>query len=863
MRKSKILVATLAMVMCCAAGVGIAKVTNNGEATMITASAAELGEIKVGTYMGGDTWLGGSTRMIFTVPSTVSGKYSMTSGTISLTRGGQTYTLNGKDEGFSIQNIRDNYGDAAWIELWQFGKEHVLNTTYAREAGDVFVINGTFSNGTDSFTIDNAKIIVNSAANADMYVEEPFVNAGYGDYVAEWSNSWAGTYYPQMNIKTNADIPAGKYKQVNADAITLTRNGTTYNLPVGDYLTIGSDNGGVQQVDFTLWPLGNPMGETYIAQEGDVLTVAGKFSNGAVTFEIQKTVITNLVGKPKTHSVVPVYTATITDEAGKIVSTMEASHGSLLQQPETPNKEGDETAVFEGWYNGDTKWDFSKAVTGDITLTPKFISVTNLGAGYTNANGMWMGTSYYFGLQPNAIPNGAHLRPTSADCMKVTRGGVETAIGHNQRDTLYKHEDGLYKIEGWTLTDWKNLQDGDILTLEGIWTYHTNDYIEYYYIEKTQIAVANTGTQNRNGETLFYSYMVGETFNVTILNEDGSEISKSTVAPYGVVSAPETPAKETAEGYETNFLGWYNGENKWDFSAKVAGDITLQAKFETKAIEYTVAFVHPKTGMPLAQPITYTVENMSQVVFPEVPADLAMEGYTVAWDKTPADLTLGGMNVSPVYTAIEYTVAFVHPKTGMPLAQPITYTVENMGEVVFPEVPADLAMEGYTVAWDKTPADLTLGGMNVSPVYTAIEYTVTFMADGATVTTVTYTVENTEISVPAVPEKEGYTGVWEAYELTTGDITVNAVYTEIEQPEPEDSSDEPVTSEPTDDPVTSEPEDSSDEPVTSEPTDDPVTSEPTEDAEEEKGGCGSVIGGVGAALTLIAAAAIVMKKKED
>ena len=289
--------------------------------------------------------------------------------------------------------------------------------------------------------------------------------------------------------------------------------------------------------------------------------------------------------------------------------------------------------------------------------------------------------------------------------------------------------------------------------------------------------------------------MVGETFNVTILNEDGSEISKSTVAPYGVVSAPETPAKETAEGYETNFLGWYNGENKWDFSAKVAGDITLQAKFETKAIEYTVAFVHPKTGMPLAQPITYTVENM--------------------------------------------------------------------GEVVFPEVPADLAMEGYTVAWDKTPADLTLGGMNVSPVYTAIEYTVTFMADGATVTTVTYTVENTEISVPAVPEKEGYTGVWEAYELTTGDITVNAVYTEIEQPEPEDSSDEPVTSEPTDDPVTSEPEDSSDEPVTSEPTDEPVTSEPAEDAEEEKGGCGSVIGGVGAALTLIAAAAIVMKKKED
>jgi len=31
--------------------------------------------------------------------------------------------------------------------------------------------------------------------------------------------------------------------------------------------------------------------------------------------------------------------------------------------------------------------------------------------------------------------------------------------------------------------------------------------------------------------------------------------------------------------------------------------------------------------------------------------------------------------------------------------------------------------------------------------------------------------------VPAVPAKDGYTGVWEAYELAIGGVTVNAVYT--------------------------------------------------------------------------------------
>ena len=63
---------------------------------------------------------------------------------------------------------------------------------------------------------------------------------------------------------------------------------------------------------------------------------------------------------------------------------------------------------------------------------------------------------------------------------------------------------------------------------------------------------------------------------------------------------------------------------------------------------------------------------------------------------------------------------------------------------------------------------------------TAVEYTATFVADGTTVGTVTYTVENMEVEAPAVPNKGGYTGAWEAYELAIGGVTVNAVYAAIE-----------------------------------------------------------------------------------
>lgn len=53
--------------------------------------------------------------------------------------------------------------------------------------------------------------------------------------------------------------------------------------------------------------------------------------------------------------------------------------GDLLEEPETPVKEGDKTTAYEfdGWYVGETKWDFANdVVTGDVELTAKFIEVT-------------------------------------------------------------------------------------------------------------------------------------------------------------------------------------------------------------------------------------------------------------------------------------------------------------------------------------------------------------------------------------------------------------------------------------------------------------------------------------------------------
>lgn len=75
--------------------------------------------------------------------------------------------------------------------------------------------------------------------------------------------------------------------------------------------------------------------------------------------------------------------------------------------------------------------------------------------------------------------------------------------------------------------------------------------------------------------------------------------------------------------------------------------------------------------------------------------------------------------------------------------------------------------------------------------HTSIEYTVTFKINGEVAGTATYTVEDTEIEAPAIPERAGYIGAWDSYELTLGDITVEAVYTE-EEPSSELDSEESV-----------------------------------------------------------------------
>lgn len=66
------------------------------------------------------------------------------------------------------------------------------------------------------------------------------------------------------------------------------------------------------------------------------------------------------------------YAVTFDTDGGNVVKAQNVLHDEAADVPDAPTKEG---YIFKGWYIGDTAYDFSTPVTGDITLTAQWESI--------------------------------------------------------------------------------------------------------------------------------------------------------------------------------------------------------------------------------------------------------------------------------------------------------------------------------------------------------------------------------------------------------------------------------------------------------------------------------------------------------
>lgn len=148
------------------------------------------------------------------------------------------------------------------------------------------------------------------------------------------------------------------------------------------------------------------------------------------------------------------------------------------------------------------------------------------------------------------------------------------------------------------------------------------------------------------------------------------------------------------------FAGWYNGNEKFDFTTVPTGDVTLTAKWNIN--QYTVKFVSDH-GSFADQTIEYggTIDT-DKLTIPEV------EGYTFdGWyteDNTKFDFTqpiTGNTTVYAKWTAKDYEVSFITEHSDAPDSQNVPYngTAKDPGK---------LTEEGYTfVGWYADAAHTT------------------------------------------------------------------------------------------------------------------------------------------------------------
>ena len=257
------------------------------------------------------------------------------------------------------------------------------------------------------------------------------------------------------------------------------------------------------------------------------------------------------------------------------------------------------------------------------------------------------------------------------------------------------------------------------------------------------------------------------TYRVSFDTAGGTSAAPVTVTHGETVAAPEGV---TREGYD--FLGWYLGDEEYDFTTPVTGNITITAKWQIKT--FTVRFVKAD-GTTLT---TETVEWGKSATAPEPPA--AEEGFLFfGWDKA-FDCVKSDLTVTAVYTS-KLTVTFVD-ETGETLA--LRYVAK--GTTV--TAPDDITREGYhLLGWyvGETAYDFSAtveDHLTLTVKWEINRYRVTFDSTGGDARDPQTIDWNTAATKPEDPTRAYYRfGGWllngEAYDFTTpvtGDITLKA-----------------------------------------------------------------------------------------
>ena len=325
------------------------------------------------------------------------------------------------------------------------------------------------------------------------------------------------------------------------------------------------------------------------------------------------------------------------------VKAIEVEHGKVAEEPAAPTKDG---YTFKGWMNGETAYDWTKAVTADVKLTAsweatKYTITYELPDGVKTDNPATYTIEEEVALKDATVPEGKYFGGwfTDKDYKTPATSIVKGSTGDK---TFYAK---LNDNPTFTLT----LMDGET---------------EYFKVKVEEGKVAEKPTDPTKDGYTFKGWMNGDAAydwtaavkaDLTLKAE--WEINKYTVTidgkeqtvVYGTkLTKPDDPA--AVEGKE--FKGWYNGKEPYDWTKPVTSNLSLTQKWDV--VKYKITF--DVEGVKAIE-----VEYGKVATEPEKPTK---EGHTFeAWmnGKVVYDWTAkvkSNLTLTASWKINEYTVTF-------------------------------------------------------------------------------------------------------------------------------------------------------------------------------------------------------------
>ena len=356
---------------------------------------------------------------------------------------------------------------------------------------------------------------------------------------------------------------------------------------------------------------------------------------------------------------------------GDKIREINAPHGKTIDKPNVENREG---YNFVGWFDGEESFDFKTPITSNLSLTAKFEPKTYL-VKFTNGDEVVESRVEHAKIveEPSdPVKEGYNFvgwfnGKESFDFKTPITSDLSLTAKFEPKTYLVKFTSGDEVVES-RVEHGKTVEKPDAPVKDGF------NFIGWFDGEeafdfKTPITSALSLTAKFEPKTY------------TVKFTNGDEVVESRVEHGKIAEKPSDPIKE---GY--NFVGWFNGEEAFDFDKPITSDINLTAKFEAKI--YTVKFTDGD------EVIESRVEHGKTVGKPDIPIKEGFEfvgwfdGEGIFDFETPIT---SDINLTAKFEPKTYTVKFTDGD------QVVESQVEH-GKIV--EKPSDPVKEGYNfVGW--------------------------------------------------------------------------------------------------------------------------------------------------------------------